>query len=109
MRADRKQEDCLGVAMLHELEYDAKVVTGAGRPIARQITFEFVCSQARSENVFPKPIEGLTDRFRRNGLLLGKALRRANERRRLNQDAFHDSISRMISSTLAGLAVPLPN
>lgn len=32
-----------------------------------------------------------------------------DERGRLNEHAFHDSISRMISSTVAGLAAPLPN
>jgi hypothetical protein len=42
-------------------------------------------------------------------LFPGKALRRANERRRLNQGASHDSIPRIISSTLAGFAVPLLN
>ena len=109
MRAHRKQEDGFGAAVLHELKHDAKVVARAGCPIARQVAFELVSSQARIECVFLKSIEGLTDRFRRNGLLLGKVPSRANERRRLNQASSHDSISRMISSTLAGLALPSLN
>ena len=109
MRAYRKQKDCFGAAVLHELEDDPEVIAGTGRPIARQIAFEFVCSQSRIESIVLKLIEGLPDRFRRDGLPLGKALRFANKRLRWNEDACHDSISRMISSTLAGLAVPLLN
>lgn len=44
MRADRKQKDCFGAAVLHELEDDSEVIASAGRPIACQIAFEFVCS-----------------------------------------------------------------
>ena len=73
MRTDREQEDSFDVPLLHELEDDAEVVTGTRRPVARKVTFEFVRSQARIESIVLKLKESLPDRFRRNGLPLGKA------------------------------------
>ena len=54
MRAQGKQKYCFISALLHELKDDAEVIPGTTRPIARQITFEFVCSQSGIEGIVLK-------------------------------------------------------
>jgi hypothetical protein len=81
MCPDGEQQDGLGALVLHELEDDPEVVTGAARPTALQIALELMGLELRVKGIFGEQFQSDPQALVDVRSLLEQPFRRSRERR----------------------------